>query len=89
MRLKLGQYAKRIKKSRYEVLRMIMRGELRYEEVMEGGKKVYYIFVDEEPAPEPDVPNKEVIECGQIRIEIEGDLLTLHRGPLKERYQKV
>jgi hypothetical protein len=87
MKLKLGQYAKRMKKSRYEVLRMIMRGELQAEEVVENGKKIYYIEVEELPKPTKKEP--EVIECGSVRIEIEEDRLVLEREGKKEIYKRV
>lgn len=87
MRLKLGQYAKRVKKSRYEVLRMIMRGELSAQEVIENGKKVYYIEVD--AIPKPQIMQKEVIECDQVRIEIQEDQLILERDGKKALYKRV
>ncbi len=87
MRLKLGQYAKRIKKSRYEVLRMIMRGELKAEEVVENGKKVYYIEV--ETMPQVQQEQKETIECGEVKIEIKGDRLTLLRAGKQEIYKRI
>ena len=87
MKLKLGQYAKRIKKSRYEVLRMIMRGELQAEEVIENGKKVYYIEAQELPQPKERRP--EVIECGDVRIEIDEERLVLQRAGQKAIYKRI
>ena len=87
MKLKLGQYAKKMKMSRYEVLRLIMHGKLPYEEVIENGKKVYYIITDKSiERKESDV---ERFECGGVMIEIENDRLVLKRDGRVEIYKKA
>ena len=85
--LSLGAYARRHRISRYEALRRVMRGEVEYEEQIVGGKKVYYIY-DHAPAKKA-APKKEVIECGDLRIELEGERLVFFRGGERTEYKKV
>ena len=89
MKLKLGQYAKKMKMSRYEVLRLIMHGKIPYEEVIENGKKVYYILSDEPIEAVEKRSDVERFECGGVMIEIENDRLVLKRDGKVEIYKKV
>ena len=50
-KIPLGQYAKKMRMSRAMVIKKILSGELRAEEVMENGKKVRYILVESEELP--------------------------------------
>jgi len=50
-RIPLGQYAKKMRMSRAQVIKKILSGDLRAEEVMENGKKVRYILVESEELP--------------------------------------
>ena len=83
--LSLGAYARRHRISRYEALRRVMRGEVEYEERVEGGKKVYYIY--DHATAKKETPKKEVIECGDVRIELEGERLVLVRGGERRYYR--
>ncbi|GEM_PF-6958863 len=47
-KMTLGEYAKKMRKSRYEIIRMCLRGELECQEEIENGKKVTYILLKEE-----------------------------------------
>ena len=87
MKMSLGKYAKMMKISRYEALRRIMRKEVRYEEVMEDGKKKYYIYIEEESPKQVEEPQR--IECEGAMIEIEGEYLYLYKEGRKEIYKKV
>ncbi len=51
-RIPLGQYAKKMRMSRAQVIKKILVGELQAEEVMENGKKVRYILIESEKLPQ-------------------------------------
>ena len=86
MKVTLGKYAKMMKISRYEALRRIMRLEVEYEEVIEDGKKRYYIYLKEMPPKKEPIKR---IECDGVSIEVDGEYLYLYKEGRKEIYKKV
>ncbi len=80
-RIPLGRYAKLHKLSRAQVIQKILRGELEAEEVVEDGKKVRYILINEEPkelASSSPLPPpiaalvSKVVDLGQLQRCFEG-----------------
>ncbi|WP_200762375.1 antibiotic biosynthesis monooxygenase family protein [Nitrosophilus alvini] len=51
-KIPLGKYAAKHRLSRYQVLKMTMKGELAYEEVEENGRKTVYILEEEDAQKE-------------------------------------
>ncbi|WP_187648175.1 hypothetical protein [Nitrosophilus labii] len=47
-RVPLGKYAKFLRKSRFEIIKLTLQNKIAFEEVVENGKKITYILVDDE-----------------------------------------
>lgn len=69
-RIALGQYAKRMRMSRAQVIKKILSGELRAEEVMENGKKVRYILIDSKELPQVQSRCEEILDKMGIRADL-------------------
>ena len=70
-RIPLGQYAKKMRMSRAQVIKKILSGELRAEEVMENGKKVRYILMESEELPPVQSRCEEIL----AKMGVEPDLI--------------
>ena len=69
-RIPLGQYAKKMRMSRAQVIKKILSGELRAEEVMENGKKVRYILIDSKELPQVQSRCEEILDKMGIRADL-------------------
>ncbi len=75
-KIPLGQYAKKMKMSRAMVIKKILSGELKAEEVIENGKKVRYILVESEELPQAQSPCEEIL----AKMGVEADLIFEESG---------
>ena len=85
-RVTLREYAKKHKLSFFNVLKMVKGGDLKSESVIENGKEVFYVLIDE--AIEKEISQKIIPNShGKLTLQEENQWLKAELARLKEKLE--